>query len=263
MADEGFASPTGIDWKGHVGTVQYGGGDKNMLAMFYTRPMHNPAKSTEAGRPIYDDVPYVRIHPPGERLNIVDRPVKREDPGRWPLQWAQFQQNKEQIPEGTPIDMLYPEHPSIGSMLRASGVHTIEQCADLSGPAIDSIGMGAQKYSNDAKKYIEASNKGVKASQLRHELEERDSQIRTLTHTVETLKGEVDRLREVNAGSVDLAQVQKLIAGQQGRPQYPAGAPKQMNQAFDAQTAQINATHATTDIAKAAAKKRPRARIQA
>lgn len=262
--DDGFSSPTGIDWNGNVGTVQYGGGDKGMLAMFYKRPKHNPAKSTESGRPIYDDVTYVRIQPPGERLNIVDRPAIANDAKRFPVQWAQFQQNQEQIPDGTPIDLLYPEHPSIGSMLRASGVHTVEQCAELSGTAIDEIGMGAQRYSNDAQKYIEASNKGVKASQLRHELDERDSKIRTLTKTVEDLMAQVQQMRENAMNSVGMAQVQQLISGQQPRPQFPAGAPKQMAPGFDAQTAQINATHATRDIAKnATSKKRPRSRIQA
>jgi hypothetical protein len=260
--DDGFASPTGINWNGNVGTVQYGT-DKNLVVMFYTKPRHNPAKSNEAGRPVYEDIPYVRIHPPGERLNIVDRPVTAEDPKKYAMQWAQFQQNKEQVPDGTPIDLLYPDHPSVGATLRANGVYTVEQCAELSGPAIDSIGMGAQRYSNDAQKYIQAANKGVKASQLRHELDERDSQIRTLTQMVDSLKSEVERLREASINSVGLAQVQQLIAGQQGRPQYPAGAPKQMAPAFDAQTAQINATHATGDIARAAPKKRARARIQA
>jgi hypothetical protein len=267
MVDEptGFATPTGIDWNtgGTVGTVQYGGGNKNMVALFFTKAKHNPAKSNEAGRPIYDDVVFVRIAPPGERLNIVERPATPDDQRRYALQWAQFAQNKQQVPDGTPIDLLYPDHPSVAAMLRANGVYTVEQCAELSGPAIDTIGMGAQRYCNDAQKYIQASNKGVKASQLRHELEERDSQIRTLTNTVQSLKAEVDRLRDLNTNSVGLAQVQQLIAGQQGRPQYPVGAPKQMTPAFDAQTAQINATHATADIAKAAGKKRSRARIQA
>ena len=262
MADDGLASYTDIKWQGNVGTVEYGGGDRTMVAMFYNRPMHNPAKSTEKGSPQYEDRVYVRIHPPGERLNIVDRPATQQDQRRFPLQWSQFSTNRQQIPEGVPIDLLYPEQPSIAAMLRANGVHTVEQCAELSGPAIDSIGMGAQKYSNEAQKYLQAANKGVKASQLRHELEERDSQIRTLTHAVETLKGEVERLRDVNSQSVDLAAVQKLIAGQQVRPQYPAGAPKQMAPAFDPQTAQINSTHATADISREAKTKRSRARIQ-
>jgi hypothetical protein len=258
MADEGFANPTNIEWKGSVGTVEYGGGDKNMLAMFYTKPKVNQQKSTEAGRPFYEDVTFVRIHPPGERLNIVDRPATQNDARRWPVQWAQFSQNKQQIPDGTPIDLLYPEQPSIGAMLRSNSVHTIEQCGELSGMAIDQIGMGCQRYVNDANKYLQAANKGVKASQLRHELDERDSQIRTLTMTVDTLQNEVRQLRDNAMNSVGMQQVQQLIAGQQGRPQYPAGAPKQMAPAFDSQTAQINATHTTRDIARNAAKKRER-----
>jgi len=255
--DEGFSNPTGIDWNGNVGKVQYGGGDKNMLAIFYTKALHNAQKSTETGRPFYDDVVFVRIHPPGERLNIVDRPATATDKQRFPTQWMQFSQNKQQVPDGTPIDLLYPSHPSVGALLRSNGVYTVEQCAELSGPAIDSIGMGAQRYSNDAAKYLQAANKGVKASQLRAELDERDSQIRTLTHTVEQLQAQIAHLTELGLSSSALAG-QQLIAGQQGRPQYPAGAPKQMAKPFDSQLAQINATHTTADVAKS---KRKRARI--
>lgn len=260
MSDSDFSSPTNITWHGHVGSVEYGG-DKNMVAMFYNRPVHNPAKSNAEGRQIFEDQTYVRIHPPGERLNIIDRPAGVSDKRRFPMQWAQFQENKQQTPDGTPIDLLYPDQPSIGAMLRASAVFTIEQAADLSGPAIDNIGMGAQRYSNDAKKYLEAASKGVKGSQLRKELDERDSQIRTLTHKLETVMGEVRRLTELNAGSVDLAQVQALIAGQQGRPQYPQA--RQMAPQFDAQSALINATHHTKDLSSQQKSKRTRSRIQA
>lgn len=258
MADE-FSAHTNIRWNGNVGTVEYGGGDRTMVAMFYNRPMHNPARSQEEGRPFYEDRVYVRIHPPGERLNIVDRPATDQDRRRFPVQWQQFSENRQQIPEGTPIDLLYPEQPSIGAMLRASGVHTIEQCAELSGVAIDEIGMGAQKYSNEAQKYLQAASKGVGASQLRHELEERDSKIRTLEQTVESLQSRLQQLMDVNSQGVELAQLQKQIASLQMRPTFPAGAPKQMAPAFDPQTAQINATHTTGDIAKA---KRTRARIK-
>ena len=261
MSDDGLAAHTNINWKGNVGTVEYGGGDRSMVVMFYNKAVPNPAKSTEQGRPIYEDKVFVRIAPPGERLNIVDRPANQQDSRRFPVQWSQFKENREQIPEGTPIDLLYPEQPAIGAMLRASNVHTIEMCAELSGNAIESIGMGVQRYVNDAAKYLQASAKGVKASQLRHELDERDGQIRTLNNTVDTLMKEVERLREVTSQSVDLAQVQQLIAGQQVRPTYPANKAKQMAPAFDPQTAQINATHTTGDITRN--NKRKRARIQA
>lgn len=240
-----FQSHSNIQWHGDVGTVQYGGGDKTMVCLFYNKSVHNPAKSQEQGTPIYQDQVYVRIHPPGERFNIIDRPAKGEDSRRFPQQWAAFMQQKEQTTEGTPIDLLYPEQPSIASMLRASGVHTIEQCAGLSGAAIDSIGMGSQKYVNAAVKYMEYANKGVGAAQLRKELESRDGQIRVLTQQIDQLKSEVNRLSSSNGAGMDLAKIQELIAGAMGRPVMPqAGHGQLPGPAFDAATAQINATHA-------------------
>jgi hypothetical protein len=243
-----FASHTNINWQGNVGTVEYGGGDRTMVVMFYNRPVHSPAKSQEAGSPIYEDQIYVRIHPPGERLSIVDRPATDQDRRRWPMQWGQFKDNRKQVPEGTPIDLLYPEQPSVGAMMRASGVHTIEQCAELSGNAIETIGMGAQSYVNAAKKYLEAANKGVGASQMRHELEQRDSEIRTLKHQIDMLKQHLAKVEENNSQRVDLGTIQALLAQAQGRPQFPDQ--KQLPNQFDVQSAQINAVHTTKEVAQ-------------
>src|SRR5271166_3912757 len=179
MSDD-FASPSNIRWSGHVGTVEYGGGDRSMVVMFFKKAFHNPAASKAAGRPVYEDKTYVRVHPPGERLNIVERPARDDDAARWPAQWAQFSKNQEQIPDGTPIDLLYPETPAIAMAMRAAGLHTIEQCADLSAHAIESVGMGAQRYVNDAKKFIEMANKGVGASQFRQAMSEKDQELRVL-----------------------------------------------------------------------------------
>ncbi|HET9285693.1 MAG TPA: hypothetical protein VFR24_27390 [Candidatus Angelobacter sp.] len=242
-----FAPHTNIRWSGNVGTVEYGG-DNRMVAIFYNEARHNPAKSTEAGSPVYDDVVMVRIHPPGERLNIVVRPATVQDKRRFPVQWAQFQENRIQIPEGTPIDLLYPDKVAIAATLRAHGVHTIEQCAELSADAIENIGMGAQKYVNDSAKYLEMANKGVGANQLRKELEERDQEISTLKRTVDMLKAQIDELRENNTAQIDLQQLQRLIAGQAARPTFPGL--KQLDAGFDAQTALINGTSARAEKPK-------------
>ncbi len=256
--DEGFSSPTNIQWQGHTGVVEYGN-DRNMVAMFYYRPVHMPGKSAELGRPYYEDQIFVRIHPPGERLNIVDRPVKETDKRRWPMQWAQFQQNKEQVHSGTPIDLLYTERPSIGAALRANAVFTIEQCAELSGPAIDSIGMGAQQYQNDAKKYLEMANKGMAATQVRAELEERDRQLRVQQRQIDAMQAELQTLRAQSANNADLGNLQQLLASALGRPQFPAGQ-KQMPASFDAATAQINATHGTAMATERQIHRAPRQR---
>jgi hypothetical protein len=225
------------------GVVDYGRNRRNMV-LFYNRPVSAPSKSTAAGRPVYEEKVYVRIQEPGDRTTVVDRPATDADKRDYALQWAQFQQNKEQIPEGTPIDLLYPEHPAVAATLRANGVHTIEQCADLSGNAIDNIGMGCQRYVNDAQKYMKLSERGVKATEFRREIEDRDSKIRVLQQQVEQLSAEVNRLTQNATNQPNLAQIQQLLAGAMTRPMHMPG------QGFDSAAAQIHANHPTTDITR-------------
>ena len=256
MADD-FVNPTNINWNGgYVGTVEYGS-DRNMVVMFYNKSKPNKAKSAKNGRPVHEDVVHIKMYTPGEqRFNVIDRPATPQDKQRFASHWARFSANQEQVPDGTPIEMLYPEQPSIATTLRSYGVHTIEQCADLSGTAIEDIGMGSQRYVNSAKKYLELSEKGVKASQLRRELEERDGEIRTLKHQIELLNAQLDKLQEDKSNAVDLQTIQSLLAGVQRRPQYPDT--KQLAPQFDAQTAQINATHKTSDMRRSRKKTRKR-----
>lgn len=176
------------------------------------------------------------------------------------MEWAQFTENKQQTADGTPIDLLYPDHPSVAATLRASGVYTIEQCSELSGPAIDNIGMGAQRYCNDAKKFMEAANKGIKASQMRHELEQRDSEIRTLKQQLELLKHEVQNSRANNLTDINLADLQRLLAGQQQHPTLP-GSRGPVSQGFDTATAQINALSPSSELAQQQKSKRKRVRL--
>lgn len=253
LGESDFQSHTGINWGGaggYVGTVQYGG---MPVVLFYTKPQHNVLKSKEKGSPIYDDVVYVKIHPPGERLNIIDRPAREEDKQRYVQQWMQFSQNRRQIPEGTPINLLYPEKPSIAKMLQANGVYTIEQCAALSGPAIDNIGMGAQGYVNDSQRFLEQAAKGSNTVALRTQKEEHDRDVKVLKQQIEMLKAEVSRLTTVQSGP-SMEQMQAVMASIAQRPGMPPTVPGLSGGVapqFDAQTAQINATSETHRIAEA------------
>ena len=245
MAEEStpFASPSNINMTGHVGVVEYGGGDKGMVAIFFNKAVHHPAKSMELGRPVYENQVFIRVHPPGERLNIVERPAKDDDRRRWPVQWAQFQQNRQQLPEGTPVDLLYPDHPAIAATLRAHNVHTVEQLADLSATAIENIGMGAQRYVNAAKDFLEKANKGVSIAQHRKDLEDRDREIGTLKRLIEEQAQEIQLMRQNNAQSgISMSDLQKLLSGLQQRPQFPQN-PQNLAAPFDSSTAMINNTH--------------------
>lgn len=237
-----------VQWQGAVGRVQFGNPD-NLVVRFYNRSVLDPGQSKEAGHQVHHDVLYVTYHPPGERLNINDRPATQQDQYRWPTQWQQFSRQLEQRPDGMPIGLLYPTKPSVARTLEACGVFTVEALSALSAHAIEQIGMGAQTWVNDAQKYLEAANKGVKASQLASMLEERDGKIRALEQQLERAVGEIRRMQEGRPGvamaGADPASIQQMVANAvaQQLSQRPL-IPSKPEKGFDAQEAQINATRA-------------------
>lgn len=243
-----FTSPYNINMDATgVGTVSFQ--NQRMAAIFYKRPVIDVAKSEVGGRSIYKDVEYVRIAPPGERLNIVDRPATQQDRMIWPREYAQFAQNQEQRPDGTPVELLHPEQPSIGQTLRAHNVHTIEQLAQLSGNAIDNIGLGAQQYVNDAQQYIKAAESGAGVVQMRREVESLKRDKTALEQKLNALSEEITRLKTLNANpaanqtvSLSHAELAALISSVQQRPNIPTVGnviPKE----FDSAEAQIAANH--------------------
>ena len=239
MSDTGDLAPhSGISWNNSdrtVGVVEYGGGDKGQTAIFFLDKRHNPAKSEQMGHPIYDNVPFVRIGPPGERLNIVIRPATDIDKRRFALHWAQFTQNVEQRPSGTPISILYPEHPAVNAMFEGCSVFTVEQLAELSANAIENIGMGCQKYVNEAQQYLKMAEKGVKHTEFRKQLEDRDREIAGLKQSMSELQNTVTKLLK-DRGSRAVNQFETAEAGAMERPTHMP------HTAFDAQTAQIEAS---------------------
>lgn len=186
------AKPTGIDWHGGggTGTVRYGE-DSNLLVMFYNRSV--PVAVVE-GRPVHRDAIFIKIQHPGETLNIIDRPVKDEDKYRFKQQWSNFVHDRTQVPEGVPIDLLFPNHPSVSDNLRGFGIYTVEQCAELSAHAIDTIGRGAQEYQSRAKKYLEMANKGASFHKLQKENDDLQQKLRIQEGQIESLKKQFESL---------------------------------------------------------------------
>lgn len=233
-----FASPTGIDWApGATHGLAKFGSDANLLVMFYNKPIENPVKSQELGRRFFENKVYVTIQHPGEALTKVDRPATDEDKRRFQHHWHKFVQNRTQVPEGTPIDLLFPNYPASGEMLRAMGIYTVEQCANLSATAIDSIGRGGQEYVNRAKQYLSSAEKGAGFHKFRKEMDEKNQKIKLLEQQVSQLKIQLDAI---------IGKINDPISNSQTPPYIPG---------YDTQAARINANHPTKEIA-AKAKRR-------
>ena len=104
--------------------------------------------------------------------------------------------NQTQVPDGTLVDLLFPNNPAIADLLKGHGIHTVEQLANLSANAIDSVGMGVQQYVNLANEYLQKATDGSAFLELKRKLADRDQEVRILKALPPEKR--VDAIKETN-----------------------------------------------------------------
>ncbi len=189
-----------IQIDGMNGTIQQDGmvrfgSDNQLNVLFYMKSVLDPIQSREMGRPIHKGEVWVRTQQPGER-DYGDRPLREipNSPQRFPQQWAAYERSQAQAPEGTPVDILFPQNPEIALNLKAVGVHTVEQLAGLTAHGMETIGMGAMQWHNKAKQYLAAMNGAKGYNKLELENSKLKEQLEVNQNNIAMLKQQLDRL---------------------------------------------------------------------
>ena len=208
------------------GMAHSGPSDDRLIVGFYKKSIQNAAKSREEGKPVYQDQDFVKIQHPGETLNIVDRPARPDDAQRWPRQWHQFINSVEQKPDGIPIDLLFPDKPTISRTLRGYNIHTVEQLANLSSEGISRVGLGCQEWVNAAARYVERAEKGVSHHKFEAALAEKDTQIRAMQRQLADLTAMIQQAQKPapNAQTYDFQTAQIAAVHQSNEPFVPEAA---------------------------------------
>lgn len=153
--------------------------DKRLYTNFYVRPVMNNFKSAEAGRPIFDEVDYVRIIIPGDKNNVVDTKVTEEHKARFEKQFERFKKNQEQAVSGTPLE-VWPQM-TVGQVaeLKAMNIHTVEQLAEVPDNLAQKI-MDSHALRAKAKLFLEAAAGEAVTTKMSAELEKRDVELAAL-----------------------------------------------------------------------------------
>lgn len=201
----------------------------NANVIFYNKSVLDTVKSREASRPVYVNKEYVRIQHPGE-ADVIDRPIV-DDPRVihiWPQQYQKFLNNQDHsIPDGTPLEILFPNRPEIPANLHTQGVHTVEQLAGLTAHASQMIGMGAVEWQNMAKKFLDSATGGVEHHRLVRKTEELQSQNEVLQNQIALMKTQLDRL---TAAQMGISPMMIPTAGPNPAQQYNATLPQPQTQ---------------------------------
>lgn len=167
--------------------------DDKLYVVFTMHAIKNGYRSEQEGRPIFDDVPHIRIHVPGDKTSVTERPVTDEDKVRFASRWEKFQRNMEQSPEGTPVEQWPQLTISQVYEFKALGVFTVEQLAGMSDTNAQKF-MGGQEIRRRAQAFLamakdtaEAQRLAVANEELNARLKAQDEMIRKMAAQIEGL----------------------------------------------------------------------------
>jgi hypothetical protein len=175
-------------------------GDDRLGVRFFTKAVEDVERTKAEGRKCFKDREYVRIMVPGDRHNVIERPVQKtgsvptDDRLRFPKHWEKFQQQQEQkAHDGTPLT-LWPAMPqSTAEELQYLNIFTVEQLATLADVYVGKIPNG-HKWKQRAEEFTRALRDQAVVNKMNIELAERDAQIATLKQAVDEQAARIEKL---------------------------------------------------------------------
>lgn len=200
-----LADPT-IVGNGDVRAVTYGG-DHGLYVEFRMENVHQEYQSEIEGKPVYKQVPFIRIYRPGDKTTVNDRPVQLQgfadipsDPQRFPQQWAAFQQGAKAVETGFPLAEWAVITAAQVREMNAINIYTLEQLSMVPDTALDGMGHGGRALRDKA------------VAHLKHMTD--DSYTAKLVASNNDLQRQIDELR---------ASMTQTDAPRRGRPPKSEG----------------------------------------
>lgn len=172
-----------------VGVVDYsGGGDSTKFVVFYDKPIPNPRKSAEMGRPWSDAVVYCRMQDPGDNLQVNDVPASEVLKRRFPRQWQAYLEGHGEEQPGTQLDILFPFQVEIVANLRQMKIMTVEALANVTDTVKGQIGIGANEWQQKAKAFLDKAAGGAVFAQMERDKAELRAENESLRHQIEEIR---------------------------------------------------------------------------
>lgn len=155
-----------------------------VFVQFYTDAVELKSESEKQGRPIFQDMAYIRKMIPGDSSNVIERVAKEFDIRQYPREYEIFKRQQTNGVIGTPLEQWPQVTRAQVKEAKYFEVHTVEQLSELSDTSCQRMGMGFFELRNKAKAYLEAA-KGTAAEtaqaaenqRLRDEIEALKAQV--------------------------------------------------------------------------------------
>ncbi len=127
-------------------------GDRDItVPQFFTEAQPDEEATRKTGVPQFKNVQMIRIIMPGIRDEVV-RPVEARDKERYSIYWQRYEQGLKHEVQGTPLTEFATATEAERAQLRASGIQTVEQIAELNDDACQKLHAVALR--NKAQKFL-------------------------------------------------------------------------------------------------------------
>lgn len=166
---------------------------KGLVIKFREGAVVDDKASADAGRPIYKPQEFITIVAPGDKNNVVDRPVWPIDAKRFAMQLRNWRETKQNVVPGTPLAAWPVISEALRLELEYFHIHTIEALAELNDQAA-LANMGFMTLKQKAKDFLAAAKDNSHLTKMRKELEERDNKLAAQESMLRDLQKKIEEL---------------------------------------------------------------------
>ncbi len=172
-----------------------GAGDDRLHVEFHMELAQNAERTTAEGRPIFEEVEYIRIYSPGDRNNVIDCPVHDMHRARFEQRYRRWRQSvdKNNAIQGTPLEKWTELQRGDVESLRFLHIYTVEQLASLDDNTL-SKHPGLRTMMKKAKDWLDVAVKSAAASRLRAEKEKAEARTAELEADQKVLRERLAKL---------------------------------------------------------------------
>jgi hypothetical protein len=170
-------------------------------ARFFMYPEQDKAASLEAGRPIFEEVPYIVIRIPGDKTTEIQRPLRfgdtpSHDNHKFAREYQAFIAGNEQSLLGTPLAEWGAITRSQVKEMEHFHIRTVEQLAEMPDSTLGNF-RGITSIREKARNYISAAKGEAPLLKMQEDLKERDETLSAMQAQINELIAELGETKGV------------------------------------------------------------------
>lgn len=166
--------------------------DSKLFVSFSMRPHPDKSASAREGRPIFVPREYVTIMVPGDKTNVVSRPVQDLDRRRFAAKYMAFKAGNKDVESGTPLETVPWITREQVEELKYFNVRTLEHLAGMADVHAQKF-MGISSLRQRARDAVALAKEQAPALRLTQELRERDQRIESLEKRMAEMAAQIPK----------------------------------------------------------------------